>query len=76
MVLALVSILWLLFAFTGLIAYATYADCDPLKSGQIEKPDQVIPFMVGEKLSHLSGLSGLFVSAVYASVLRCISFLF
>ena len=65
------AVFWAIFAFSGLIAYATYVDCDPLKSGQIEKPDQIIPFMVGEKLSHLPGLSGLFVSAVYASVLRC-----
>ena len=68
------AILWGIFAFSGLIAYAAYFDCDPLKSGQIEKPDQIIPFMVGEKLSHLPGLSGLFVSAVYASVLRWILF--
>ena len=63
-------ILWSLFFFVGLVAYAAYADCDPLKSGKIKKPDQIVPFMVSEKLSHIPGFSGLFVSAVYASVLR------
>lgn len=63
-------LLWGVFYTSGLVAYALYKDCDPLTSGKIEKPDQIIPFMVTDKLSHLTGVAGLFVAAVYGGVLR------
>ena len=31
----------ILFYLIGMIMYALYEDCDPLKSGQIERQDQV-----------------------------------
>ncbi|KAB7502994.1 Sodium-coupled monocarboxylate transporter 1 [Armadillidium nasatum] len=66
-------VLWSLFYFTGLVAYAAYADCDPLATKQIEKPDQIVPFLVADKLKHLPGMAGLFVAAVYGAVLsQCI----
>ncbi|XP_042225903.1 sodium-coupled monocarboxylate transporter 2-like, partial [Homarus americanus] len=65
--------LWSLFYFSGLVAYATYSDCDPLTTGKIEKPDQIIPFLVTDKLSHLPGLAGIFVAAVYGGVLSTLS---
>ncbi|KAG7172577.1 Sodium-dependent multivitamin transporter-like 2 [Homarus americanus] len=49
--------------------------CDPLTSGKITKPDQILPFLVTDKLSHLTGLAGVFVSAVYGGVLRSLPFL-
>ncbi|XP_063598193.1 sodium-coupled monocarboxylate transporter 1-like [Penaeus indicus] len=64
------TLLWGVFYTSGLVAYALYKDCDPLTSGKIEKPDQIIPFMVIDKLSHLTGVAGLFVAAVYGGVLR------
>ena len=30
----------ILFYLIGMIMYALYHDCDPLKSGMIERPDQ------------------------------------
>ncbi|XP_050736584.1 sodium-coupled monocarboxylate transporter 1-like [Eriocheir sinensis] len=65
--------LWFLFYFSGVVAYAVYHDCDPLKAGLIEKPDQILPFLVMDKLGHLTGLPGLFVSAVYGGVLSSLS---
>ena len=65
-----------MFYFSGLVAFATYVDCDPLKSGKIEKADQIIPFLVADKLSYLPGMSGLFVSAVYGAVLRLVMWYF
>ncbi|KAG0718263.1 Sodium-coupled monocarboxylate transporter 2 [Chionoecetes opilio] len=62
--------LWILFFFSGLVAYATYSTCDPLTSGKINKPDQILPFLVTDKLGHIPALSGLFVAAVYGGVLR------
>lgn len=64
------SLLWGVFYTSGLVAYALYKDCDPLTSGKIEKPDQIIPYMVTDKLNHLTGMPGLFVAAVYGGVLR------
>ncbi|KAK8746443.1 hypothetical protein OTU49_017018, partial [Cherax quadricarinatus] len=66
-------LLWIVFDFSGLVAFATYSKCDPLTSGRISKPDQIIPFLVSDKLSHLSGMSGVFVAAVYGGVLSTLS---
>ncbi|XP_050704575.1 sodium-coupled monocarboxylate transporter 1-like isoform X4 [Eriocheir sinensis] len=65
--------LWIMFFFSGLVAYATYSTCDPLTSGKITKADQIIPFLVIDKLSHIPGISGLFVAAVYSAVLSTLS---
>ncbi|XP_064102937.1 sodium-coupled monocarboxylate transporter 1-like [Macrobrachium nipponense] len=65
--------LWLTFYFSGIVAYATYKDCDPLTSGRIEKPDQILPYLVLDKLSHLTGMAGIFVAAVYGGVLSSLS---
>nr|XP_045614099.1 sodium-coupled monocarboxylate transporter 1-like [Procambarus clarkii] len=66
-------LLWIVFYFSGLVAFATYSDCDPLTAGKIEKPDQIVPFLVTDKLSHLTGMSGIFVAAVYGGVLSTLS---
>ncbi|XP_069941814.1 sodium-coupled monocarboxylate transporter 1 [Cherax quadricarinatus] len=65
--------LWVVFYFSGLVAFANYSDCDPLASGKIEKPDQIIPFLVTDKLSHLTGMAGIFVAGVYGGVLSSLS---
>lgn len=62
--------LWAIFYLTGLVAYATYRDCDPLTSGRIDKADQIVPYLVADKLGMFPGLPGLFVAAVYGGVLR------
>ena len=63
-------VLWSLFYLSGVVAYAAYHDCDPLTNKQIEKPDQIVPFLVADKLQKLPGMAGLFVAAVYGAVLR------
>ncbi|KAK3869858.1 hypothetical protein Pcinc_024862 [Petrolisthes cinctipes] len=62
--------LFIIFFFCGLVAYAEYSECDPLAAGLTTKADQIIPFLVMDKLGHLPGLPGLFVAAVYGGVLR------
>ena len=62
--------LWSTFYFAGLVAYAVYKDCDPLTSGKIAKPDQILPYLVKEKLRSIPGVVGLFIAAVYSGVLR------
>nr|XP_045586326.1 sodium-coupled monocarboxylate transporter 1-like [Procambarus clarkii] len=66
-------LLWLLFFFCGLVAYAIYKDCDPFTSGRISKQDQILPFLVMDKLSYLPGVPGIFVAAVYGAVLSSFS---
>lgn len=65
-------VLWGLFFFSGLVAYAQYQDCDPLALGRIDKPDQIIPYLIMDKLGHFTGLPGVFVAAVYGGVLRLV----
>lgn len=59
--------------FTGLAVFAVYADCDPMATGDIAKPDQLLPFYVDDKLSYLHGISGLFVAALFAAALSSYS---
>ncbi|XP_063614978.1 sodium-coupled monocarboxylate transporter 1-like [Penaeus indicus] len=63
------AVLWSLFYFSGLVAYAAYEDCDPLGNGQIEKSDQILAFLVADKLRHVPGMAGVFVAAVAGAVL-------
>ncbi|CAL4084603.1 unnamed protein product, partial [Meganyctiphanes norvegica] len=67
------NLIWSLFYYSGLVAYATYKDCDTLTTGKIEKADQILVYMVGDKLSHLPGMTGLFVAAVAGAVLSSMS---
>lgn len=53
-----------------MVTYATYSTCDPLTSGKINKADQILPFLVMDKLGHIPGMTGLFVAALYGGVLR------
>nr|XP_053652305.1 sodium-coupled monocarboxylate transporter 1-like [Cherax quadricarinatus] len=66
-------IVWGVFYLSGLVAYAVYRDCDPFTSGRIAKADQIMPYLVTDKLNHLPGISGLFVAAVYGGVLSSLS---
>ncbi|KAB7505302.1 hypothetical protein Anas_10627, partial [Armadillidium nasatum] len=59
--------------FSGLILYAQYWSCDPLKSGQIQNSDQILPLYVVEKLGHIPGISGLFVSGIFSGSLSTVS---
>lgn len=59
--------------FMGIAVFAIYADCDPMATGEIEKPDQIVPFYVIDRLSRLPGLPGLFVAALYAGGLSSYS---
>ena len=55
---------------TGIAIYANFAGCDPLKSMQIEKGDQIVPFFVIQELAFIPGMMGLFAAVVFSAVLR------
>ncbi|KAB7494590.1 Sodium-dependent multivitamin transporter, partial [Armadillidium nasatum] len=44
-----------------------------LLQSRLKKPDQIVPFLVADKLKHLPGMAGLFVAAVYGAVLSSVS---
>ncbi|XP_012161973.1 sodium-coupled monocarboxylate transporter 1 isoform X2 [Ceratitis capitata] len=67
------TILYLCCVYVGLIAFATYHDCDPISTGLAEARDQLIPLLVLQVLGEFPGLPGLFVSAVFSAALSSIS---
>lgn len=58
---------------TGLVAYAFYYDCDPLKTKQISSADQIIPHLVLTVMGDLPLLPGVFVAGLLAATLSSIS---
>lgn len=57
----------------GLVVYANYASCDPIRSKQVNNPNQVFPLFVMDTLSFLPGMAGLFVSGVFSGALSTLS---
>lgn len=57
----------------GLVIYATYHECDPFLLGQVHARDQLLPFMVMDRLTFLPGLPGLFVACLFSASLSSIS---
>lgn len=56
--------------YTGLVIYATFADCDPLAAGAIRKSDQLLPYFVMSLAGPVPALPGLFMSGVFSAALR------
>nr|CAD7200095.1 unnamed protein product [Timema douglasi] len=59
--------------YTGLLIYATFADCDPVSARLIRKADQLLPYYVMELSEHVPGLPGLFVAGVFSAALSTMS---
>ncbi|XP_077486529.1 sodium-coupled monocarboxylate transporter 1-like [Amblyomma americanum] len=57
----------------GLTLYAVYGDCDPRLTGDIDKADQLMPYIVQDLLRYYPGLSGLFVASVFSASLSTLS---
>lgn len=58
---------------SGLVLFAVYQQCDPVKASVIGKYDQLMPHFVAANLNYIPGLSGLFVAAVYSGSLSTMS---
>nr|KAG5707439.1 hypothetical protein BaRGS_011943 [Batillaria attramentaria] len=58
---------------SGLVMYAFYYGCDPLKLGIVSKADQLMPLFVLQTLGDYPGLPGLFVACIYSAALSTIS---
>ncbi|XP_077525253.1 sodium-coupled monocarboxylate transporter 1-like [Amblyomma americanum] len=60
-------------AFCGLVLFAIYHQCDPVKASIINKYDELMPYFVMDTMGYLPGLTGLFVTAVYSGSLSTMS---
>ncbi|XP_059494538.1 sodium/iodide cotransporter isoform X2 [Stegostoma tigrinum] len=60
-------------ATCGIILFALYRDCDPVKAGHVTAPDQMMPFMVLDIFQNYPGVPGLFLSAAFSGTLSTVS---
>ncbi|KAK3087770.1 hypothetical protein FSP39_010429 [Pinctada imbricata] len=71
--LPLTLILQTVVCLVGLVIYATYHACDPFLLNMVHARDQLLPFLVMDKLTFLPGLPGLFVACLFSASLSSIS---
>nr|XP_037281084.1 sodium-coupled monocarboxylate transporter 2-like [Rhipicephalus microplus] len=57
----------------GLALVAVYKDCDPRLTGDIKKPDELMPYIVQDLMGKYPGLSGLLVASVFSGSLSTLS---
>ncbi|RUS91210.1 hypothetical protein EGW08_001016 [Elysia chlorotica] len=60
--------------YEGVVSYAYYQTkgCDPLASGQISNPNQIVPYTVMDIFSRLRGMPGLFLASLFSASLRSV----
>ena len=56
----------------GCVLYAYFELCFPLFTGEVSKADQLLPLMAVRVLGKIPGLTGLFMSGLYAGALRLV----
>ncbi|KAJ2954396.1 hypothetical protein O0L34_g2659 [Tuta absoluta] len=59
--------------YTGMVVYASFADCDPLATGAIRKSDQLLPYFVMTITGSIPALPGIFMSGVFSAALSSMS---
>ncbi|XP_037052036.1 sodium-coupled monocarboxylate transporter 1-like isoform X2 [Bradysia coprophila] len=59
--------------YSGMLVYALYRGCDPLKTKLINAPDQLLPLLVMNLLGSFPGLPGLFVAGIFSASLSSLS---
>uniref|UniRef100_A0A671UEF8 Solute carrier family 5 member 5 n=1 Tax=Sparus aurata TaxID=8175 RepID=A0A671UEF8_SPAAU len=60
-------------AICGIVMFAYYINCDPLKSGKISAPDLYMPYFVLEIFKSHPGFPGLFLACAYSGTLSTAS---
>lgn len=58
--------------FTGIVIFAKYFDCDPIKVNLVQKADKLLPFYVQDVVGNLKGMPGVFISCVFSAGLRLV----
>ena len=64
------SSLMLICSFGGMVIYAKYGGCDPIKTKQVSDGNQLFPLFVMDTLGQWTGLPGLFVAGIFSGALR------
>ena len=68
------TIILSLVCLTGVVMYARFYDCDPMLTGRVTRPDQILPFFVLDIFEdNYKGLPGAFVSCIFGSSLSTLS---
>ena len=57
----------------GIAALTYFNGCDPVQSGQLEKNDQIMPFLASELFKNSPGMTGLYISAAFSATLSTLS---
>ena len=57
----------------GMVIFAYWNRCDPIKMGRIDTSDQYFPYFILTELGKFPGITGLHVSSVYAGSLSTVS---
>merc|ERR1719233_1809036 len=60
-------------SLAGLCIFYQYRDCDPLISGRIRSPDQLLPLYIVERMSEMPGMPGLAVAGIFSGSLSTVS---
>ncbi|XP_057697477.1 sodium/iodide cotransporter [Corythoichthys intestinalis] len=60
-------------AVCGIVMFAYYFKCDPLKSGRVSSPDLYMPYFVLEIFEGYTGFPGLFLACAYSGTLSTVS---
>lgn len=63
----------LLCCLIGVVMFAFYSECDPVKSGLVKKADQLVPLWMMDLLSDFPGVPGLFLSTIFSGSLSSVS---
>lgn len=58
---------------TGIIMYAYYHGCDPVKANIVSKYDKMVPRFVQDVAGHIPGMGGIFISCVFSASLSTVS---
>ncbi|KAJ8277413.1 hypothetical protein GJAV_G00074900 [Gymnothorax javanicus] len=60
-------------ATCGIVMFALYSTCDPLKTGKIASPDQYMPYFVLDIFEDYPGFPGLFLACAFSGTLSTAS---
>ncbi|XP_072339870.1 sodium/iodide cotransporter-like [Scyliorhinus torazame] len=67
------GLLFTLSCLCGLVMYAVYETCDPIKMNRVSTSDQLTPLLVVDLFDQMPGFPGLFVASAYSGTLSTIS---
>nr|XP_057928360.1 sodium/iodide cotransporter isoform X2 [Doryrhamphus excisus] len=60
-------------ATCGIVMFAYYVNCDPLRSGRFSSPDLYVPYFVLDIFKNYPGFPGLFLACAYSGTLSTVS---